>query len=76
MVAGVRVLVHDEQGRLLESGDAVQQQNDWWEYVPKLAGRVSAFAWDLPGNKARMELELEEWDHHGNDQAVDDDYSL
>jgi hypothetical protein len=57
IVAGVRVLVHDGQGKLVESGDAVQQQKDWWEYIPKCAGRVSAFAWDLPGNKARIELE-------------------
>jgi hypothetical protein len=30
LVAGVRVMVHDEQGQLLESGDAVKQQKDWW----------------------------------------------
>ena len=56
MVAGVRVTVHDEQGKLLEAGDAVQQQKDWWEYIPRLEGRVSALAWDLPGNKVRVEL--------------------
>ena len=37
-VAGVRVLVHDEQGRLLESGEAAQFQKDWWEYTPSAAG--------------------------------------
>ncbi len=56
-VTGVRVTVHDEQGRLLESGEAVQFQKDWWEYTPQAAGRVSVSAWDLPGNKVRMELE-------------------
>ena len=56
-VAGVRVMVHDEQGRLLESGDAVQQQKNWWEYVPKAEGRISASAWDIPGNKVHRELE-------------------
>ncbi len=56
MVAGVRVMVHDEQGKLLEAGDALQFQKDWWEYTPQAAGKVSAFAWDLPGNKARTEL--------------------
>jgi hypothetical protein len=55
-VAGVRVLVHDEQGRLLESGEAAQFQKDWWEYTPSAAGKVSASAWDLPGNKAHIEL--------------------
>jgi hypothetical protein len=57
MVAGVRVLVHDAQGKLLESGDASQQEKDWWEYTPRAAGKVSVLAWDLPGNKVRMELE-------------------
>ena len=56
LVAGVRVMVHDAQGQLLEAGDAVQQQKDWWEYTPRAEGRVSVSAWDLPGNKVRMEL--------------------
>jgi hypothetical protein len=50
-------MVHDEQGRLLEAGDAFQFQKDWWEYTPQAEGRVSACAWDLPGNKVHMELE-------------------
>jgi hypothetical protein len=57
LVAGVWVMIHDEQGKLVEAGDAVQQVKDWWEYMPKLEGRVSALAWDLPGNKAHMDLE-------------------
>ena len=56
-VTGVRVMVHDEQRKLLESGEAVQYQKDWWEYTPQAAGRVSAFAWDLPGNKVHIDLE-------------------
>ncbi len=57
MVAGVRVTVRNEKGRLLEAGDAKQVKKDWWEYAPKCKGRVSASAWDLPGNKVRIELE-------------------
>jgi len=57
LVAGVRVMVHDEKGKLVEAGDAQQTQKDWWEYTPKAAGKVSASAWDLPGNKARIELQ-------------------
>jgi hypothetical protein len=57
MVAGVRVNVHDEQGRLLESADAVEKQKDWWEYVPRCTGRISVSAWDLPGNKVSLDLE-------------------
>jgi hypothetical protein len=56
MVSHVRVQIRDEQGRLLEAGEAQQTQKDWWEYTPTAAGRVSASAWDLPGNKAYMEL--------------------
>ena len=51
------MMIHDEQGKLIEAGDAIQFMKDWWEYTPKLAGRVSASAWDLPGNKVRVELE-------------------
>ena len=57
MMAGVRVMVHNEQGKLLESGDVLQFEKDWWEYIPKSESRVSASAWDLPGNKVRIELE-------------------
>ena len=55
-VAGMRVMVHDEQGKLVDADDAVQFQKGWWEYTPKAAGKVSASAWDLPGNKVRTEL--------------------
>jgi hypothetical protein len=57
MVASVKVTVHDEQGNLLEVGDAVQQEKDWWEYTPRAEGRVSASAWDLPGNQVHLKLE-------------------
>jgi hypothetical protein len=57
LVSHVRVQVHDPNGKLLEAGEAHLAQKDWWEYTPTAAGRVSAIAFDLPGNKARMELE-------------------
>jgi hypothetical protein len=56
MVYVVRVMVHDANGKLVEAEDAVQFEKDWWEYTPKEAGRVTACAWDLPGNKVRIEL--------------------
>jgi hypothetical protein len=56
MVAGVQVTVRDEKGKRLETGDAKQVKKDWWEYVPRNKGRVTACARDLPGNKTRMEL--------------------
>lgn len=57
MVAGVKVTVRDANGQLLEVGDASQVEKDWWQYTPQTEGRVSASAWDIPGNKVRMELE-------------------
>ena len=57
LVAGVKVTVRDAQGQLLEAGDARQVEKDWWEYTPQAEGRVSASAWDLPGNQVHRELE-------------------
>jgi hypothetical protein len=57
MVSQVRVQIQDEQGKLLEVGEASQTQKDWWEYTPTAAGRISVIAYDLPGNKVEMELE-------------------
>jgi hypothetical protein len=57
MVASVVVRIHNEQGKLVEAGKASQTQKDWWEYTPKATGRISITAYDLPGNKASVELE-------------------
>ena len=56
-VAGVSVSVLDENGRVLEQGEALQGRGDWWEYVPSAAGKVLVEARDLPGNKVTAELE-------------------
>jgi hypothetical protein len=61
MVASVRVRIHDERGKLVEVGDAQQTQKDWWEYTPQAAGRIAVSAYDLPGNKASMEL-VDDWE--------------
>ncbi len=52
----VTVRIHDENGKLVEAGDAHQTQKDWWEYTPTAAGRISVSAYDIPGNKACMDL--------------------
>jgi hypothetical protein len=59
MVAAIKVTVFDEQGRPLEVGDAIQVEKDWREYTPRAEGpfHVSTSAWDIPGNRARIELE-------------------
>jgi hypothetical protein len=59
-VAGVQVLVLDENGEILEQGAAVQGRGDWWEYIPAAAGKVVVEARDLPGNKVQAELENRE----------------
>jgi hypothetical protein len=45
-----------ENGETLEQGQAIQGRGDWWEYVPRAAGRILVEARDLPGNKVREEL--------------------
>lgn len=55
-VAGVSVSVLDEEGRILEQGEALQARGDWWEYVPSARGKIIVEAHDLPGNKVTAEL--------------------
>ena len=57
MVARMEIMVLDEQGEMLEQGEAVRVHGDWWEYLPECAGKkISAAAWDLAGNVTRVEL--------------------
>jgi hypothetical protein len=58
IVAGVKVTICDEQGKLLEVGDAVYLEGDMWEYAAKLEGkRIVVQAFDIPGNCARTVLD-------------------
>jgi len=56
LVAGVQVMVLDEQGRAVEQGEGIKGQGDWWEYTPTAEGKVVVNARDLAGNVAEMEL--------------------
>jgi hypothetical protein len=56
-VAGVKVLVLDEEGKIRESGDATQGRGDWWEYLPTTTGKVVVEARDLAGNTVRENIE-------------------
>ena len=56
MVAGVQVMVLDEEGRVVEKGEGLRSEGDWWEYVPAAEGRVVAEARDLAGNKVEAEM--------------------
>src|ERR1051325_10320311 len=52
MVARVRVTVLDQDGKVLEAGEAVRGEGDFWEYAPQTQGAtLQAEAWDLPGHK-------------------------
>jgi len=54
-VAGVQVLVLDDEGNIREKGEAVQARGDWWEYLPAAAGKVVVEVRDLAGNMVREE---------------------
>jgi hypothetical protein len=57
MVTKVIITIRDEQGKLLEAGEAIRQEGDWWEYIPHITGKtITAEAWDLPGNVNRFVL--------------------
>jgi hypothetical protein len=53
-VTEVRVTVCDDQGNLLEQGQAVLTADDCWEYQAKTQGQVSVEAFDLAGNLTRQ----------------------
>ena len=55
-VARVRVTVRDEQGKVMERGEATR--GDWWKFRPQTEGRsILAEAWDLPENVTQLVLE-------------------
>ena len=50
MVARVQVTIMDEQGGMVERGEGIRGDGDWWEYASHSEGQVVAEAWDLAGN--------------------------
>jgi hypothetical protein len=53
MVARVKVTVFDQEGKVLEAGEAVKGDGDCWEFTPQAQGsQIQAEAWDLAGHKA------------------------
>jgi hypothetical protein len=58
-VVTVSVKVKDENGKILEWGDAVRAEGDRWEFHTQAEGKtVVAHAWDLPDNVVKLEREL------------------
>jgi hypothetical protein len=59
-VVRVRVTIRDDQGQVLERGEATRSRGNWWKFTPQTArrsGSILAEAWDLSENKARLVLE-------------------
>jgi hypothetical protein len=56
MVAGVQVIILDEQGKVVEKGEGIRGEGDWWEYVPTAEGKVVVEARDLAGNVVKAEI--------------------
>ncbi len=56
-VAGVTVMVLDEEGNVKEKGEGVREkgigEGEWWEYTLTTEGRVVVEAHDLAGNVVR-----------------------
>lgn len=59
-VSKVVVTVLDAEENILETGDAVQADADWWEYDFVQTGKVMVEAHDLAGNVGRVEKILGE----------------
>jgi hypothetical protein len=58
LVTRVRITVLDEEGKMLEQGEAVQHgsKTGWWEFNLHSEGKLVAEAWDLAGNKTTLTL--------------------
>ena len=55
MVTKVRVTVLDQDGGVLEEGEAVRSEGDWWEFASQVEGKtIIAEAWDLPGHVTKF----------------------
>jgi hypothetical protein len=50
-VTKVRVTILDDDGTILETGEAMRGEANWWEFASDIQGKtVVAQAWDLPGH--------------------------
>jgi hypothetical protein len=55
LVTRVQVTVLDEGGQVLEKGEAIRSDGDWWEFPSHARGTmIIAEAWDLPGHVGRL----------------------
>jgi len=58
MVARVRVTIRDEEGQVMERGEATRGRGNWWKFAPQMDGTsILAEAWDLPEHVTKLVLE-------------------
>ena len=58
LVTRMKVTILDNEGCVLETGEAVRGEGDWWEFVSPAVGKtVIAEARDLPGNVTKLVLD-------------------
>lgn len=56
-VAKVQVTIMDEDSKVLETGEAIRSEGDWWEFTTHITGMtIRAEAWDLPGHRTESIL--------------------
>jgi hypothetical protein len=55
LVAKVVITILDEQGKVLEQGEAGLQDNHLWNYALSAEGKIRVEAWDLAGNRTKVE---------------------
>lgn len=55
-VTRVEVRILDEEGQVVEVGDAAQVGTDVWEFGSSAEGRVVVKVWDLAGNEVEEEV--------------------
>ena len=55
LVTRVRVSVLDEAGTVLEYGEAIRAEENWWEFATHTEGKtIVAEAWDLAENVTKL----------------------
>ena len=57
LVTGVTVTVFGADRKVLEKGEAVKGNADWWEFIAQRSGKVIVEARDLARNVTTAEME-------------------
>jgi hypothetical protein len=57
LVTKVQITMLGQDGGVLEKGEALRSEGNWWEFTSHIEGiTVIAEAWDLPGNVTKSTL--------------------